>query len=237
MPDMAEGKIFMKNLSGIVWGIVLVAVGIVIALNALGVADVELFFDGWWTLIIIIPCFVGLFTEKEKTGNAIGLLVGVILLLACRDIIGFEAVWKLILPIILIAIGVSMVFKNIFGRKISDEIKRLNEKKPEGKGYYAVFSGQNINFDGEVFLGADVEAIFGGIKLDLTRAQITSDVVVNATAVFGGIDILVPVGVNVKIRSSSLFGGVSDKTARPYSENALTVYVNASCMFGGVDVK
>ncbi len=227
----------MKNLNGVIWGIVLVAVGLIIALNALGIADIDLFFDGWWTLFIIIPCFVGLFSEKEKTGNIIGLLVGVILLLACRDIVDFEAVWKLIVPIILIAIGLSMVFKNIFGRKISDEIKRLNQKKPEGKGFYAVFSGQNINFDGEDFLGADVEAVFGGIKLDLARAQITSDVVINASAVFGGIDIFLPVGVNVKIKSSSLFGGVSDKTARTYSESAVTVYVNATCMFGGVDVK
>ena len=37
----------MKKLNNIIWGVVLLAVGVIIALNALGITDVSLWFDGW----------------------------------------------------------------------------------------------------------------------------------------------------------------------------------------------
>ncbi|MEE1115844.1 MAG: hypothetical protein UH851_03185, partial [Clostridia bacterium] len=39
------------------------------ALNAFNITDIDVFFDGWWTLFIIIPCAIGLFTEREKIGG------------------------------------------------------------------------------------------------------------------------------------------------------------------------
>ena len=50
----------MKKLSKILWGIALIAVGSIFALKAFGVTNVEIFFDGWWTLFIIVPCLVGI---------------------------------------------------------------------------------------------------------------------------------------------------------------------------------
>lgn len=55
----------MKKLNGIVWGIVLVAAGILLGLNAFGITDIDIFFDGWWTLFIIVPCAVGLITDRH----------------------------------------------------------------------------------------------------------------------------------------------------------------------------
>ena len=52
---------------------------------------------------------------------------------------------------------------------------------------------------------------------------------------FGGIDILVPENVNVKLNSSCIFGGVSNKAS--VYENAPTIYINGVCLFGGVDIK
>ena len=74
----------------------MVAIGVLIGLNAAGLLPFELFFDGWWTLFIIIPCAVGLFTEREKTGNVIGVIIGVCLLLCCRDILSFHMLWELL---------------------------------------------------------------------------------------------------------------------------------------------
>ena len=67
----------MKKISKILWGIVLIAVGVIFALNAFGITDIEIFFDGWWTLFIIVPCLIGIFSEREKLGNIIGLTIGV----------------------------------------------------------------------------------------------------------------------------------------------------------------
>ena len=75
----------MKRTNQILWGVVLVLAGLVLACNALGLTEIDLFFDGWWTLFIIVPCGIGLLSGKEITGNLIGLGIGVALLLACRD--------------------------------------------------------------------------------------------------------------------------------------------------------
>ncbi|MGN0467225.1 MAG: LiaF domain-containing protein, partial [Acutalibacteraceae bacterium] len=75
------------------------------------------------------------------------------------------------------------------------------------------------------------------VKCDLRNAVIESDCAISATSIFGGIDIFVPDNINVKINSNSIFGGVSQKNRRPNVQNAVTVYINATCMFGGVEVK
>ena len=55
-------------------------------------------------------------------------------------------------------------------------------------------------------------------------------------SVFGGIDILVPENVKVKIKSSSIFGGVDEKRKSDTTDGHI-IYVNATCIFGGVDIK
>ena len=202
-----------------------------------GITNINIFFDGWWTLVIIVPCFIGLFKDNEKTGNIIGLLIGVALLLACQGILKFDLVWKLLFPAILVAIGISLIFKDIIGGKVNSEIKKINEKRNGENGYCATFAGQAVNFDGQNFTGADLTAVFGGIKCDLRNAIIDSDVVINASSTFGGIEIYVPSNVKIKIKSTPLFGGVSNKANTKPEENSHTIYINGTAVFGGVEIK
>lgn len=227
----------MKKFGNVLWGIVLIGIGLIIGGNALGITNINIFFDGWWTLFIIIPCFIGLFKDNEKTGNLIGLLIGIVLLLACQDLLEFDLIWKLAFPTILVIIGVSIIFKDAIGGKVNSEIKKLNENRNGENEYCATFSGQDVNFNGEKFTGADLTAVFGGLKCDLRNAIIESDVVINASSTFAGIDIYVPSNVEVKIKSNSIFGGVSNKTNTKPAENSHTIYINGTAVFGGVEVK
>jgi len=228
----------MKKFESILWGIVLVVIGVIIGCNALGITNINIFFDGWWTLFIIIPCLIGLFTEHEKIGSFIGLLIGVALLLACQDVIRFEMIWKLALPVVLVIIGLSLIFKDTFNQKLSKEIKEINKKNKDKNEYNATFSGQNINFDGEEFKGTTLTTVFGSVKCDLRKAIINENQVINCTSTFGGIDIYMPNDVKVKIKSSAIFGGVSDnRKEKNETEDSKTIYINANCVFGGVDIK
>ena len=225
----------MKKASSILWGLVLVIAGVIFALNAFNITDIDVFFDGWWTLFIIIPCTVGLFTEREKTGNIIGVVVGILLLLCCQDVLSFSMIWKLIIPAIIVVIGLKMVLKGLFGNKANEIMKKLKTEGKKPKVGCAIFSGCNLNYDGEVFDGAELSAVFGGVKCDLRNAVIDQDCAIQASAIFGGMDILVPSNVNVKVNSNSIFGGVSNKTTA--NPDAPTLYVNGTCMFGGIDIK
>ncbi len=226
----------MKNSSNILWGIVLVVLGAILSLNAFDITNINIFFDGWWTLFIIVPSIIGLFDNNEKTGNIIGIVIGVLLLLACREIIDFRVVWKLFLPIILVIIGFSLIFKNTITNSINNKIKKINMNNKDNKEYISTFSGQKIDFSNEEFKGCSLSAVFGGLDLDLRDAVIKEDVVINATSVFGGIEIRMPKNVNVKVNSTSIFGGVDNKS-KSDNNSKVTIYVNATCLFGGVTLK
>lgn len=225
----------MKKASSVLWGIVLIAAGVVLALNVFNITDINMFFDGWWTLFIIVPCAIGLFAEREKTGNIIGIVIGVLLLLCCQDVLSFSILWKLLVPVIIVISGLKMVLAGLFGNKANEIMKKLRLEGKEPKVGCAVFSGCDMSCDGEVFEGAELTAVFGGVDCDLRNAIIEKDCAVQVSAIFGGIDILVPDNINVKVSSNSIFGGVSNKTA--VHQNAPTLYVRGTCMFGGVEIK
>ena len=224
----------MKNISNIFLGLILILLGVVIGINSLGIAKIDIFFEGWWTLFIIIPCFIGLIKDEDKKGSIIGLIIGVLLLLSARNILDFAIVLKLIIPIILVIIGVSFIFKDTFNKKVNDEIKKLNNKNEEE--LCATFSSQNVKVDDE-FNGINLTCVFGGIKYDLRDAKIKKDTLIKACSIFGGIDILVPENVKVKVKSSSIFGGVDNKSKNSAKDDSCTIYIDATCVFGGVDIK
>lgn len=226
----------MKNITNIILGLILILLGVVIGINSLGIAKIDIFFEGWWTLFIIIPCFIGLIKDEDKKGSIIGLIIGVLLLLSARNILDFAIVWKLIIPIILVIIGVSFIFKDTFNKKVNDEIKKLNKNSKNKDEICATFSSQNVRVDDE-FNGINLTSVFGGIKYDLRDAKIKKDTLIKACLVFGGIDILVPENVKVKVKSSSIFGGVDNKSKNSAKDDSYTIYIDATCVFGGVDIK
>ncbi len=225
----------MNKISNILWGMVFIILGIIFGLNALEITNINIFFDGWWTLFIIVPCFIGLFKEEEKTGNLIGLVIGSCLLLGSLDVIAFDLLWKLIVPIILVFLGLSFLFKDAFHHKVKSEIKKLNQEG--GKEYCATFAGQDIDFSNEIFDGCSLTAVFGSVKCDLRNAIIKEDVLIHTSAIFGGITVLVPSDVQLKINSTPIFGGVSDDRKVKNKESKTTIYIQATSMFGGVEIK
>lgn len=227
----------MKNFRTFLWGIVLVVIGVILGTNALNITNINIFFNGWWTLFIIVPSFIDLFKEENKTGNLIMLTLGIILLLACQDFLEFDLVLKLFIPLVLVITGLSLLFKNTVSNKITKEIKKINKTNPQSKEYYATFSGQKLDFAGEEFSGCKLSAIFGGIDCDLTEAIITKDTVITASSIFGGINLYAPSDVNVKVNSSSIFGGVTNKKKNNNDKGQKTIYINATCLFGGIEIK
>lgn len=225
----------MKNLNRVIWGVILIAVGVLLALNAFNITDFDIFFDGWWTLFIIIPCFTGLFTEREKTGNIIGIAIGAFLLLCCQEILDFSMLWKLIIPAIIILLGLKLIFGISFHKKADEILSKMRDNGNDPKICCATFSNNQLNYDGEIFDGAELTATFGGIKCDLRNAIIDKDCAIKVSAVFGGIDILVSDNVNVKVSSNSVFGGITNKTVA--KSDAVTLYVTGNCIFGGVEIK
>ena len=243
----------MRNkLTNGLWGLFFIVVGIGFAGNVLNIWDFHLLFDGWWTLFIIIPCFISMIQTGFGVGSTMGFIIGVLLFMSYRVEFNFD-MWQLVVPAILILIGLRIMFQSTFHRGHGNFNKTVYTEGqtgptgPTGTGHTfnsgsnsdhsAIFSSNKIHVQNETFTGTNLNAVFGGVVLDLREAIIQSDVEINATAIFGGIDIFIPRGVKIKINNVPIFGGVSNKAEQYTDANAPTIYLNSTCMFGGIDIK
>ena len=224
----------MRDIKKVVFGAVLLAAGVILALNAFELTSINIFFKGWWTLFIIIPSLVGVFTERDKSGSISGLVIGVLLLLSELRIIDFSLVWKIAVPAVIIIIAVKMI---ISGAKKKDRsrVDFTVITSDDLPSTYAVFGARDLSFDGQPFEGTEIVAVFGGIDCDLRGAIIEKDCKITAVSVFGGVEITVPKNVRVVVDSTSIFGGCDDESVSPENPIA-TVYIDATNVFGGLDV-
>lgn len=225
----------MKNKGNVVWGVLLVVLGVIFGLNALGLTQINIFFDGWWTLIIIAIGLSGLYKDSDKTGAAIITIVGVVLLLATRDLIDFSIVWKLLFPCILVILGVSLLFKGFTGRDIKDRIKNIKVDNKDILHIDAVFSQEKMKIE-EEFSGSELNAVFGNLDLNLKNAKLKNDAFISASSIFGGITLYLPENVNVVINSTNIFGGVENKYFKN-DDAKVNIYISATCLFGGLNIK
>jgi hypothetical protein len=88
-------------------GFILIALGIVILFNRLEIWNVNLFFNGWWTLLLIVPAVYLIIKNGINTGNLVILLLGVFFLL---DEIGYNLKGYL-LPALLVVLGIGVLFR------------------------------------------------------------------------------------------------------------------------------
>ena len=230
----------MKQTRAIIWGLAIIALGVIFGGNALGFFNIDIFFKGWWTLFIIIPGVISLFTEKEWISNLAFVGIGVILLLAANDVFSWDVAWKVILATVLIAIGLSLLLKNIFRGKYDAEVhERVEKLKKEGKSdsQVAIFSGSDRVYNKEEFIGDDIVAVFGGAELDIRNAIIKKDVSIQIFCLFGGVELTLPENVQVKSKSGFAFGGISDDRKNKSEKSKYTIYIEAAGGFGGVTIK
>lgn len=227
----------MKHFEKLLLGILLICLGVILGLNAFEITNIDIFFDGWWTLFIIVPSFLGILTDKDKSGHLIGLFIGIVLLLGCQDIIDFSLIWKLAIPFVLVVMGLSIVFKNIFQKQNDHQMNDIYQNSKNISEYNAIFGGKNIQLDNQHFQGATLNSIFGSIELDLRQAYIDKDVIIDATAIFGGIEIKVPEHIHVQLNATSIFGGVDNDHKNTHTQQEITLYINTNCIFGGIDIE
>ena len=227
-----------NNLNKILWGGLLIAAGIGFAGNEFDIWNFNIFFSGWWTLFLIIPAIISVIQNGINAGNIIPLTIGAVFLLSAQGVISGSVISRLFFPAILVLIGFSIIFGGRKARKRAATNPHLSGEPRNGKfeSYCAIFSGRDAKLSNADFFGADASAVFGGVTIDLRDAIIVDGAVISASAIFGGIDIYVPANVNVQLSCTPIFGGATNN-ASSNLENSPTLYVNATCAFGGLDIK
>ena len=213
------------NKRNLFWGILLIVVGILFLGRNMDWWDFSIFFDGWWTLFLIVPSVISL-VRREGIGTSFLILtLGVLMLLACQDVIEWSTIWKIFVPLIIIVIGLSIIFAN---RKVKGK-----EIKANAKEYVAIFSGVDEVIN-KIESDFKITSVFGGVELDMRDVKLDSDLVIDCFTLFGGIDIRLPKDVKVEVNGLPIFGGVENKYRN--HDAKVTFYINHTTIFGGVDL-
>jgi predicted membrane protein len=102
----------------------------------------------------------------------------------------------------------------------------------------SVFGGAKKVIVSKNFKGGDITCFMGGAEIDLSQADIQGKVVMDATAIFGGIKIIVPPNWDIKIEITAVFGGIDDK--RPvqlvHADPNKMLVLDGAAVFGGIEI-
>jgi predicted membrane protein len=101
----------------------------------------------------------------------------------------------------------------------------------------AIMGGVTRGNNSRAFRGADVLAFMGGCELDLRKAAINGEAVIDVFAMWGGIEIRVPEDWTVVSHIVPLMAGVDDKTRPPQTATAHRLTLRGFILMAGVEVK
>lgn len=160
-------------------------------------------------------------------------------------------------PIILVFIGLFFLFRRSraskkiwhedrWNKKWNDfdvEVKPLTgEIAQTENGEYIditmIFSGSKKVVLSKNFKGGDITCFMGGTEVDLMQADIQDRAVIDATAVFGGIKLIVPSNWEVKLENTAAFGSVEDKRRVKNSagDSIKQLIITGTAVFGGIEI-
>jgi len=224
-----------KSTVSIVLGLIVIAFGIFYGGEAFGLWNYHITFNGWWSMFIILPCLLSIFSGGINFFNCVGTGIGVLILLNEQGVLKNGLGFKLIFPFVLVIFGFSILLKKPI--KVNKEGNNGVYAGSRGDNYFAVFGGNSPHFKDVDFRGANTYAIFGSVEMKLQSAIIRRDCEINTYTVFGGTDIILPKNVRVIVESTPILGGVNNRFVMETTEsNAPTVLIRALTIFGSADI-
>jgi len=142
--------------------------------------------------------------------------------------------WAVFGPTLLLLIGGTLVYRAVSGGHPRDGGATTDSYIRT----YAVLSGSDLRPQSTPVTGAEITAIMGGVKLDLTNAQLEGDTaVVDVFALMGGIEIYAPREWEVVNKVAPVMGAYVDKRRPAPSAHAKTLIVRGTVVMGGIEVK
>lgn len=239
----------------IMGGILILGIGALFLARELG-AELPLWLYTWKMLLIGLGV---VFAVKHKFMHPAWLiLVSVGGLFLMNDFYPQMNLKPFILPIVLIAVGLFIIFKP--RRRFPDKFRRhwqkahyhhrqnwenwrqeekstsTNDDKIEST---ALFAGVKKNILSKNFKGGEVTNIFGGTQLNLLQADLSSDARLEITQAMGGTQLLVPANWEIRSELVTVMGSVEDKRPAPpvSGESGKLLILTGTTFMGGIEIK
>jgi predicted membrane protein len=221
----------------LVFGLFVMALGVVLGLDSLGIADAGYVIRFWPVGLMLLGGTIA--TRPEAHGRFWGfvwIFVGAWLLLRNFGVlrVGF---WQLFWPMVFVWIGGSLILRTL------RQAGHLRVDNTRADRLFAVMSESKRRFDGKPFEGAFMTGFMGGCVLDLRRAIVPpgETKVVEVFGMMVGHEIKVAPEWTVNLDVMPIMGDVKDKrvpsvTPPPLGGAAPTLVVRGSVVMGSVHI-
>jgi predicted membrane protein len=237
------------------FGLVVALVGVVWLLRRAELLDIPSWVLSWPMILIVVGFFHAVRHRFQDAFSFILILVGSVFL--ARNYFDFPFELEVYLwPGLLIVIGLVIFFKP----------KKTHRNRKHWKNYkhshfamndqgtadsnmasgsddvidsVAIFSGVQKEVTTSNFKGGQVVAVFGGAEIDFSRADMVDTATLDVTAVFGGVQLIVPPHWNVMVNTVNIAGGVEDKrrAQRPAEGANKQLIITGNVIFAGLEIK
>jgi predicted membrane protein len=188
----------------------------------------------WWPAVLIVIGLVQLFDRRSNKGAPVlMIIVGAVLLLRRLRLVDID--FGDLIPLAIAALGAKLIWEAVSRRRIASEITGEPDSEITA---FAFMSGVKRQSTARDFRIGSASAIMGGVELDLRNAEVSEghEAVVDAFAMWGGVEIFVPANWRVIGDVFPLMGAFVDKTA-PTPGAGPTLRVRGTAVMGGIEVK
>jgi len=229
--------------SKVLAGALLILFGVVFMAERMG-ASIPHWVISWETALIAMG-IVTLYKHywQKIWGYALIIVGGVFLL---NDIIPGTIDKGLIFPIMIILFGVVTISKgtNLFQKKkhpdhdvMFEEVEDLSSDDFIRTSTF--FGGVKKNIVSKTFKGGDFTTAFGGVELNLTKADMEKPIRINSSTAFGELKLIVPANWRIESQVTCVFGAVEDKRSTSNQieqENIRVLTLTGTCFMGAVKI-
>jgi predicted membrane protein len=229
-----------RGVPSMVWGGVLILVGLAFLLDHLGIINVDRLWR-FWPMLLIFAGAVNIMYRERRFWGVLLLLAGSFLQLNQLGIAYFG--WAEFWPLMLIAVGLLILWGSIEARKNPRVVSSAGGDPRNTLNEAVVFGGLERRVTSQDFQGGHINAVFGGVEIDLRDAKMQAEeATLEINVIFGGVELRIPDTWQVAYRGTPIFGGIEDKTRTatandPANPTVKALLLTGAVIFGGVEIK
>jgi predicted membrane protein len=218
--------------SNIVFGLILVTVGVLFLLRNFDVLYIRNIWQYWPLLLIAAGLSKVLWGRaEERTFGLVATFIGSVFL--ARTVFDVDVNLGQLWPVILVIVGVSTVLRAMQGPRAVRDAADLSSIVRER----AIVGGIVRRNTSQSFQGGELSAFMGGCEIDLREARMAGpQAVIDCFAMWGGITIQIPPDWALDPQMSVFAAGFEDKT-RPPVQPAGRLVVRGTAFMGGIEIK
>ena len=220
----------------IFYGLVLLAIGIAFAGSALGFWSFDIFFKGWWCVLLMVLAVADMCAHGFREWDVFVFVIGAVLFVKYRfENIGKYITWKLFFAVVIIYIALRIIFSAVVRKpKFSVSHSESGQTYDGISTEKLTFGSRNISYDGKNVNGGNFSVSFGELIIDMRGAAVSDGAVINVSSSFAKAVLRTPADVTVTVKINVAFGEVKNTVADRKGDHSITI--NAEASFGAVEI-